>query len=247
MSLSDVVKKNYGRQINECTDIELYRSVAEIIRDKTKESHKTTKGKKLYYICAEFLLGRLMANNLINLGLYDEIKQELEENGKSINIIEELEPEPSLGNGGLGRLAACFMDSIATLGLNGDGVGLLYHFGLFRQQFENNKQKEYPNNWLEGSRLVHPTEQTYQIHFPRGDITAKMYDIDIPGFGGGVSKLHLFDADGVDETMVRDGIRFDKRAIDKNLTLFLYPDDSDYEAEYSDCISSILWSLPPHR
>ena len=229
MSLSDVVKRNYDRQINECTDIELYRSVAELIREKTSEKPSETKGKKLYYICAEFLLGRLMVNNLINLGLYDEIKQELEENGKSISMLEELEPEPSLGNGGLGRLAACFMDSIATLGMNGDGVGLLYHFGLFRQQFEDNKQKEYPNNWLEGSRLIHPTEQTYQVHFPRGDIKAKMYDIDIPGFGGGVRKLHLFDADGVDENMVRNGISFDKRAIDKNLTLFLYPDDSDYD------------------
>ena len=231
MSLSDVVKKNYGRQINECTDIELYRSIAELIRDKTDAEYKPVKGKKLYYICAEFLLGKLLSNNLINLGLYDDVKKELEDNGKCLGDIEELETEPSLGNGGLGRLAACFMDSIATLGLNGDGVGLLYHFGLFRQQFEGNKQKEYPNNWLEGSRLVRPTDRTYQIHYPRGTVTAKMYDIDIPGYGGDVRKLHMFDMDGVDETMVKDGITFDKRAIDKNLTLFLYPDDSDYDGK----------------
>ena len=188
----------------------------------------TTEGKKkLYYISAEFLIGKLLSNNLINLGLYDEVEACLQKYGKTMAEIETIEPEPSLGNGGLGRLAACFLDSIATLGLNGDGVGLNYHFGLFKQVFENNLQQETPNPWIENKNWLTKTKRTYDIEFGGLTLTSCMYDIDVVGYMGRTTKLHLFDIDSVDESLVKEGIDFDKTDIAKNLTLFLYPDDSD--------------------
>ena len=183
--------------------------------------------KKLYYISAEFLIGKLLSNNLINLGIYDEVKETLEKNGKSLAEIEEIELEPSLGNGGLGRLAACFIDSIATLGLNGDGVGLNYHYGLFKQVFENNLQKETPNPWITKESWLTKTDITYPVSFGGFTVQSRLYDIDVVGYNNRTTKLHLFDIESVDESIVGDTIDFDKDDIQKNLTLFLYPDDSD--------------------
>ena len=173
------------------------------------------------------MIGKLLSNNLINLGMYDEVEACLQKYGKTMAEIETIEPEPSLGNGGLGRLAACFLDSIATLGLNGDGVGLNYHFGLFKQVFENNLQTETPNPWIENKNWLTKTEKTYDIEFGGMTLTSCMYDIDVVGYMGRTTKLHLFDLETVDESLVRTGIDFDKTDIAKNLTLFLYPDDSD--------------------
>ena len=190
------------------------------------KQHKNSK-KKLYYISAEFLIGKLLSNNLINLGIYDDIKEELAKNGKDLCEIEEFEKEPSLGNGGLGRLAACFLDSIATLGLNGDGVGLNYHFGLFRQVFKNNAQTTIPDPWLTEKSWLTKTDVTYTVKFRDMNVTSRMYDIDVTGYDSTTNKLHLFDIESVDENIVEDGINFNKEDIEKNLTLFLYPDDSD--------------------
>jgi len=194
---------------------------------KDKESNQGK--KKLYYISAEFLIGKLLSNNMINLGIYDTVKNLLEENGKSLSAVEETEPEPSLGNGGLGRLAACFLDSIATLGLNGDGVGLNYHFGLFKQLFKDNKQAEEPNPWIENTSWLTKTDVTYKVPYKNFTLTSRMYDIEVTGYNNRTNKLHLFDVETVDESIVEDGISFDKTDIAKNLTLFLYPDDSDKE------------------
>ena len=183
--------------------------------------------KKVYYISAEFLIGKLLSNNLINLGIYDEVREMLAQYGKDLGRIEELEPEPSLGNGGLGRLAACFLDSMATLGLNGDGIGLNYHFGLFLQKFENHLQKELPNPWMERVNWLTKTEVTYPVQFGGFTVRSRMYDLDVIGYKNRVNKLHLFDIESVDESIVGEGIDFDKEDIRRNLTLFLYPDDSD--------------------
>ena len=183
--------------------------------------------KKVYYISAEFLIGKLLSNNLINLGIYGEVKKILKDNGKDLCQIEELEPEPSLGNGGLGRLAACFLDSIATLGLAGDGIGLNYHLGLFKQVFENHLQKETPNPWIEDQSWLNRTDVTYPVEFGGLKVTARMYDIEVTGYHNRTNRLHLFDLDSVDDSIAADGINFNKEDIEKNLTLFLYPDDSD--------------------
>ncbi|MBQ9631620.1 MAG: glycogen/starch/alpha-glucan family phosphorylase, partial [Lachnospiraceae bacterium] len=186
---------------------------------------------KVYYISAEFLIGKLLSNNLINLGLYDEVRSILEANGKSLTAIENCEPEPSLGNGGLGRLAACFLDSIATLGLPGDGIGLNYHFGLFEQRFEKYKQQEYKNAWITPESWLEKREAAFTVPFRSFDAKGILYDIDVPGYGQeGINRLHLFDIETIDEKLVgEDGIDFDKNDIAGNLTLFLYPDDSDRE------------------
>ena len=183
--------------------------------------------KKLYYISAEFLIGKLLSNNLINLGIYDSVKSELEASGKNIGDIEEIELEPSLGNGGLGRLAACFVDSIATLGLNGDGVGLNYHYGLFKQVFDHNLQKETPNPWITPDSWLTKTDVTYEVQFGGFNVKSRLYDIDVVGYNTRTTKLRLFDIETVDESIVGESIDFDKEQIAKNLTLFLYPDDSD--------------------
>lgn len=229
MNLCELMKSRYNKSLANCTNEEIYYTLLEIIQNMSEEKHVTKKDekKKLYYISAEFLIGKLLSNNLINLGIYDEIKQELESNGKNICDIEELEPEPSLGNGGLGRLAACFLDSIATLGLNGDGIGINYHYGLFRQKFENNLQSEYPNDWIEEKSWLKKTDKCYTINFKDISVKSRLYDINITGYNNRTNKLHLFDIESIDDSIITNGIHFDKTDIKKNLTLFLYPDDSD--------------------
>ena len=227
MKLSEFVKAEYGKSISECTNEELYYALLTLTKKMASGKQHGDSKKKLYYISAEFLIGKLLSNNLINLGIYDEVKEELAQNGKDICEIEEFENEPSLGNGGLGRLAACFIDSIATLGLNGDGVGLNYHFGLFRQVFENNMQTTMPDPWLTEKSWLTKTDVTYDIKFKGMMVKSRMYDIDVIGYNNTSNKLHLFDVESVDEGIVEDGINFNKEDIKKNLTLFLYPDDSD--------------------
>ncbi len=227
MNLEQVTTKKYGRPVAQCTNEELYYSLLAMTKDMAKERENSAGKKKLYYISAEFLIGKLLSNNLINLGIYEEVKQLLEKNGKSLAEIEETEPEPSLGNGGLGRLAACFLDSIASLGLNGDGIGLNYHYGLFRQVFENHLQHETPNPWVEKESWLKKTDVTYPISFGGFTLQSRLYDIDVIGYHNRTTKLHLFDVETVDESLVKEGIDFDKENITKNLTLFLYPDDSD--------------------
>ena len=218
-----------GKEISACSEKELYTGLLSLVQEMAKDKESNQGKKKLYYISAEFLIGKLLSNNMINLGIYDTVKNLLEENGKSLSAGEETEPEPSLGNGGLGRLAACFLDSIATLGLNGDGVGLNYHFGLFKQLFKDNKQAEEPNPWIENTSWLTKTDVTYKIPYKNFTLTSRMYDIEVTGYNNRTNKLHLFDMETVDESIVEDGISFDKTDIAKNLTLFLYPDDSDKE------------------
>ena len=221
------VKDTFGTDPGHVTNEQIYVALLELVKEEAEKKVTTEGKKKLYYISAEFLIGKLLSNNLINLGLYDEVEACLQKYGKTMAEIETIEPEPSLGNGGLGRLAACFLDSIATLGLNGDGVGLNYHFGLFKQVFENNLQQETPNPWIENKNWLSKTKRTFDIEFGGLTLTSCMYDIDVVGYMGRTTKLHLFDIDSVDESLVKEGIDFDKTDIAKNLTLFLYPDDSD--------------------
>ena len=227
MNLCDILKTEYGKDLKDCTNQEIYAGILELVQKKAMEKEVNTGKKKLYYISAEFLIGKLLSNNLINLGIYDEVKDLLEKNGRSLSEIEEIEPEPSLGNGGLGRLAACFLDSIATLGLNGDGIGLNYHFGLFKQVFKDNLQTEEPNVWIENKGWLVKTDKTYEVSFKNLTVTSRMYDIYVTGYNSKTNRLHLFDVESIDESIVEDGIDFDKNDIAKNLTLFLYPDDSD--------------------
>ncbi|WP_075679812.1 glycogen/starch/alpha-glucan phosphorylase [Roseburia sp. 831b] len=227
MKLQEIVTNRYNKSIADCTNEEIYFALLEMTKGMAKAKESNEGKRKLYYISAEFLIGKLLSNNLINLGIYDDVKKLLAENGKNLCEIEEVEPEPSLGNGGLGRLAACFLDSIATLGLNGDGVGLNYHYGLFKQVFENNLQHETPNPWIEKESWLTKTDVTYPIQFGGFTLQSRLYDIDVTGYDNRTTKLHLFDVETVDEGLVGDGIDFDKENIAKNLTLFLYPDDSD--------------------
>ena len=234
MDLTKAVIEKYKKPLASCINEEIYICLLEQVKKLAKEKEAASKitaatsKRKLYYISAEFLIGKLLSNNLINLGLYDEVKKELAAAGKSLAEIEELEPEPSLGNGGLGRLAACFVDSIATLGLNGDGVGLNYHYGLFRQVFDKKHlQQETPNPWMENESWLTKTETSYQVPFGGFTVTSRLYDLDVTGYNNHSTRLRLFDLETVDESIVKDGIDFDKTEIEKNLTLFLYPDDSD--------------------
>ncbi len=221
--IESILKKN----INQATNEEIYIALLKLTKQMAGKRSEKNDGRKLYYFSAEFLLGKLLSNNLINLGIYDEISAALEKSGKNLSEIEEIEPEPSLGNGGLGRLAACFLDSIANLNLNGDGIGLNYHMGLFKQQFENNMQCEQPNNWIEKNSILNKTDFKCKVKFKDFTLCAKMYDVDILGSDKVQNKLHLFDLQTLDETIIKNGIIFDKTDITKNLTLFLYPDDSD--------------------
>ena len=225
--LTKIMQDRFHKEIREADDKEIYLALMSYTKEKLKRLPEITGERKLYYISAEFLIGKLLSNNLINLGIYEEVAEVLRENGKSLGAIEEMEPEPSLGNGGLGRLAACFLDSIATLGLSGDGIGLNYHMGLFKQVFEGNKQKETPNPWIEPEGWLTDAGVSFQVPFKDFTLTSKLYDIDVAGYQNGRNKLHLFDVEGVDESIIGDGISFDKHDIQKNLTLFLYPDDSD--------------------
>ena len=228
MGLSDVKKSKLSKDIFGCSNEEIYSILLTLVKELSEEKVNLKESKKkLYYISAEFLIGKLLSNNLINLGIYDDVKEILSKNGKNICEIEEIEFEPSLGNGGLGRLAACFLDSIATLGISGDGIGLNYHFGLFKQVFKNNLQKEEKNEWIKNISWLNKTDTTYDIEFRDFTLTSKLYDIDIVGYNNQTNKLHLFDIETIDESLVKDGINFDKEDIEKNLTLFLYPDDSD--------------------
>ena len=227
--LEQLLQNACGKPVADCSVPQLYNGLLSLTQSMADERRKTEDGgkKKLYYISAEFLLGKLLSNNLINLGIYGDVKSILERNGKSLTEVEEYEPEPSLGNGGLGRLAACFLDSMATLGLNGDGVGLNYHMGLFQQKFRNNSQKEEPNPWISSPSWLKKTDVTYQIPYRNFTLTSRMYDIQVTGYENRTNTLHLFDLETVDEGLIGDGITFDKTDIQKNLTLFLYPDDSD--------------------
>ena len=225
--LEEIIKEKYEVSLVEATNEQVYYALLAFTKEKIQASTSNAGKRKLYYISAEFLIGKLLSNNLINLGLYDEVSETLEKHGKSMAEIEEVEPEPSLGNGGLGRLAACFLDSIATLGLDGDGIGLNYHMGLFKQLFENHKQKEMKNPWIEAEGWLNDTGISFEVPFKDFTLRSKLYDIDVTGYEGGTNKLHLFDVETVDDALVGEGIQFDKKDIERNLTLFLYPDDSD--------------------
>ena len=227
MSFTETLQSLTGKLLADCTDQELYLALLELVRQKSADRVQPVTGRKLYYISAEFLIGKLLSNNLINLGLYEEARDALAAAGKRLSDIEEVEPEPSLGNGGLGRLAACFLDSLATLNLPGDGVGLRYHFGLFHQSFEDGVQNEKPDPWLTAHSWAEKTDVTYPVELAGKEYTARLYKLAVTGYEGRTNTLNLFDLDTIDESIVHDGIAFDKTAIDKNLTLFLYPDDSD--------------------
>lgn len=227
MNLADKILKNCQKPLSDCSDEEVFIGLVKTINEISLTCEKKKTKKKLYYICAEFLLGKLLGSNLINLGIYDEVKQILSQNGKDLTKIEELENEPSLGNGGLGRLAACFLDSVAAIGLNGDGIGLNYHYGLFRQKFKNNFQTEEPNEWIDELGFLKKTDISYEVKFKDFKVKSRLYDIDIVGNLNSSNTLHLFDIETIDESIVEKGIEFDKTNIKKNLTLFLYPDDSD--------------------
>lgn len=227
MNIQETLQQKLGKEIAQASNEEIYGALLSMVQEMAGEKERTDSKKKLYYISAEFLIGKLLSNNMINLGIFNEVKDVLAQNGKNIVEIEEVEPEPSLGNGGLGRLAACFLDSIATLGLAGDGVGLNYHLGLFKQEFKNNLQRETPNPWIEEKSWLKKTDVVYPVSFKGLNVNARMYDIEVTGYNNKTNKLHLFDIDSVDETIVEDGIAFNKEDIEKNLTLFLYPDDSD--------------------
>ena len=227
MGIQEKLEHYLGKPVSQAENREIYSALLSLVQEIAAGRERTDGKKKVYYISAEFLIGKLLSNNLINLGIYGEVKEILKNNGKDLCQIEEFEPEPSLGNGGLGRLAACFLDSIATLGLAGDGIGLNYHLGLFKQVFENHLQKETPNPWIEEQSWLNKTDVTYPVEFGGLKVTARMYDIEVTGYSNRTNRLHLFDLDSVDDSIVADGIDFNKEDIEKNLTLFLYPDDSD--------------------
>ena len=227
MDIQKKLEHSLGKPVSQAENRELYSALLSLVQEMAAGRERLDGKKKVYYISAEFLIGKLLSNNLINLGIYGEVKKILKDNGKDLCQIEELEPEPSLGNGGLGRLAACFLDSIATLGLAGDGIGLNYHLGLFKQVFENHLQKETPNPWIEDQSWLNRTDVTYPVEFGGLKVTARMYDIEVTGYHNRTNRLHLFDLDSVDDSIAADGINFNKEDIEKNLTLFLYPDDSD--------------------
>ena len=225
--LISLASERLGKTLEECTDPEIYSLVLILCKRLLRVCEKNTGEKKVYYISAEFLVGRLLGNSLINMGLYDMLNDILHKYGRDLAAIEELEREPSLGNGGLGMLSACFMDSIATLGLPGEGIGLNYHFGLFRQRFVNRMQVEEADPWIQGLSWEAPSAKLFDVKFGKGSVRARLYNMEIAGYQGGTNKLRLFDLDTVDESLVRSGISFDKTDYSRNLTLFLYPDDSD--------------------
>ena len=224
--MEDTAKRLCGKTVAQCSDRELYFVLLSLTKKLLAVTERNNGEKMVYYISAEFLIGKLLSNNLINLRIYDRVREILDKNGKSLAAIEEYEPEPSLGNGGLGRLAACFLDSIATLGLPGEGIGLNYHYGLFRQKFVDHLQVAEKDPWLDRQSWETPTDITFDVYFGDRKVTSRLYDIDVVGYDSGVNKLRLFDIETVDDSIVKDGINFDQDDIEKNLTLFLYPDDS---------------------
>ena len=225
--LNAAASELYGKGLGELTDAQIYNCVLQATKELINNTAPLSGDKKVYYISAEFLIGKLLSNNLINLGVYDKVKEVLAKYGKDIAAIEEAECEPSLGNGGLGRLAACFLDSIATLGYSGDGIGLNYHYGLFKQVFEDRLQNAVPDKWITKESWLNKTETSFEVSFGDKKVKSVLYDIDVIGYQNGVNKLHLFDIESIDDSIIEKGITFDKEDIDKNLTLFLYPDDSD--------------------
>ena len=227
MNMTAAMEARTNKPLTACTDQEIYLALLDIVREQSTARVRPVTGRKLYYISAEFLIGKLLSNNLINLGLYDDTRAALAAAGKNLSDIEEVEPEPSLGNGGLGRLAACFLDSLATLNLPGDGVGLRYHFGLFHQSFKDGVQNELPDPWLTAHSWAEKTDTVYPVELAGKTYNARLYKLAVTGYEGRTNTLNLFDLDTIDESIVHDGITFDKTDIDKNLTLFLYPDDSD--------------------
>ena len=227
MNIQETLQQKLGKEIAQASNEEIYGALLSMVQEMAGEKERTDSKKKLYYISAEFLIGKLLSNNMINLGIFNEVKDVLAQNGKNIAEIEEVEPEPSLGNGGLGRLAACFLDSIATLGLAGDGVGLNYHLGLFKQEFKNNLQRETPNPWIEEKSWLKKTDVVYPVSFKGLNVNARMYDIEVTGYNNKTNKLHLLAIESLDESIVEVGIALTQDDIEKNLTLFLYPDDSD--------------------
>ena len=230
-TFSNYVAEN-SNQLAQMTNEEIYVSLLNYVKELASQKGKNTAKRKVYYISAEFLIGKLLSNNLINLGIYKDVKKELEAAGKSIAEIEDVEPEPSLGNGGLGRLASCFIDSMATLGINGEGVGLNYHCGLFKQVFRHNEQEAEANYWIENDSWLVPTDISYDVPFKDFTLKSRLDRIDVLGYHKDTKNyLNLFDIDGLDYGLIHDGITFDKTEIKKNLTLFLYPDDSDKNGE----------------
>ena len=227
MKLEMLVSEKLGKAISESSNQEIYQALMTVVQDMAEQKESNAGKKKVYYVSAEFLIGKLLSNNMINLGIYEDVRKMLAANGKDICEIEEIEAEPSLGNGGLGRLAACFLDSIATLGYNGAGIGLNYHLGLFQQKFADHMQKETKNPWMDRSGWLKRTDVGFPVSFGNLTLQSVMYEILVTGYGNRTNKLQLFDIDSVDESIVQDGISFDKKEIAKNLTLFLYPDDSD--------------------
>ena len=227
INIEQQLKVILGKSLDEASKEEIYIALLNFTKKQLQQMERNSGDRKLYYISAEFLVGKLLSNNLINLGIFEEVRDVLKNHGHNLTEIEEMEMEPSLGNGGLGRLAACFLDSIATLGLHGDGVGLNYHEGLFMQKFKDNKQREEKNPWITDESWLTRTDVSFEVPFKDFTLKSTMYDIDVPGYNSGCNKLHLFDLDSVDESIIHDGIQFDKDDIKKNLTLFLYPDDSD--------------------
>ena len=227
MKLEMLVSEKLGKAISESSNQEIYQALMTVVQDMAEQKESNAGKKKVYYVSAEFLIGKLLSNNMINLGIYEDVRKMLAANGKDICEIEEIEAEPSLGNGGLGRLAACFLDSIATLGYNGAGIGLNYHLGLFQQKFADHMQKETKNPWMDRSGWLKRTDVGFPVSFGNLTLQSVMYEILVTGYGNRTNKLQLFDIDSVDESIVQDGISFDKKEIEKNLTLFLYPDDSD--------------------
>ncbi len=225
--MEEIAKDLFGKGVAELTDQETYYVVLILSKRLMAVSDSNEGEKKIYYISAEFLIGKLLSNNLINLGIYEKVENILAGKGKSLSVVEEIEPEPSLGNGGLGRLAACFLDSIATLGFPGEGIGLNYHYGLFKQEFKDRLQTAQKNDWIESQSWLTKTDVSFDVYFGKKKVVSRLYDIDVVGYDSGVNKLRLFDIESVDESIVEEGIDFDKEAVDKNLTLFLYPDDSD--------------------
>ena len=225
--LEALSEKLFGKKLEDASDEQVYVALLYLVKGLEEATVPNDGDKKIYYISAEFLIGKLLSNNLINLGIYEKVESVLKSKGKELSRIEEIEPEPSLGNGGLGRLAACFMDSIATLGLPGEGIGLNYHLGLFKQVFKDRLQTAEKNDWIEKDSWLNKTDVSFDVFFGDRKVTSRLYDIDVVGYNNGVNKLRLFDIESVDESIVKEGITFDKEAIEKNLTLFLYPDDSD--------------------
>jgi len=216
-----------GEPLETVRDRQLYSALLRLTQQEAEKKVCPTRGRKLYYLSAEFLIGKLLSNNLINLGLYEEVETLLQKTGRSLAQLEELEPEPSLGNGGLGRLAACFLDSLSTLKLPADGIGLRYHCGLFRQQFHKELQFETPDHWITEDGWVNTTDKTYPVMLAGRTYQARLHTISVTGYNGRTNELKLFDLDTIDESLIENGIQFDKTQIERNLTLFLYPDDSD--------------------